>query len=444
MDNRPYSITFSRSQGRTKGWVRVISRLLAFLLFCIVPSATAVSAQVVVVRAGHLVDPAKATVADNQVILIRDGKIVEIGPGVTAPPGASQVDLSQQWVLPGLVDAHTHITMNLPVNPPGGSLWENKLVHESTGFRVARGLHNAQILLNAGFLALRDVGNNGDYGDIAVRKAIEAGWFQGPTIIGSGKIIAEFGGQSHDLSPEAGEFWKYEYLDADNPEEIRKAVHQNIFYGAGVIKLVTDNNPYFYTVDDIRAAVDEAHNAGLKVAVHVSGGKAADNVIEGGADSLEHGFELTDDQLRRMKEKGIFLVGTDFPLEHMIAFGSMTSLNANTAAEMDIRRLAAAHRIGVKMAFGSDVVVELPGENRADMCFDFLKVWERAGVPPADTLRAWTTDGYELLGIANKQGPIAPGLAADMIAVPENPLKNIYILRKVDFVMKDGQIIRRP
>ena len=417
----------------------MIRRLLTVFLFCI-----PCTAQVVAVRAGHLVDPAKATVADNQVILIREGKIAEVGTSVNIPPGATTVDLSSQWVLPGLVDAHTHITMNLPVNPPGGSLWENKLVHESTAFRTARGLHNAQILLNAGFLALRDVGNNGDYGDIAVRQAIEQGWFQGPTIIGSGKIIAEFGGQSHGFAPETGEFWKNEYLDADNPAEIRKAVHENIYYGAGVIKLVTDNNTYVYTAEDIRAAVDEAHNAGLKVAVHVFGGKAADNVIEGGADSIEHGFGLTDDQLLRMKEKNIYLVGTDFPLEHMIAFGSMTSLNANTAADMDIRRLAAAHRIGVKMAFGSDVVVELPGENRADMCFDFLKTWEKAGVPPADILRAWTTDAYELLGIAKQQGPIAPGMAGDMIAVPENPLKNIYTLRKVDFVMKDGQIVRRP
>lgn len=417
----------------------LVPKLLVILLLTI-----PCTAQMVAVRAGHLVDPAKGTVADDQVILIRDGKITETGPTVNIPPNATVVDLSQQWVLPGLVDAHTHITMNLPVNPPGGSLWENKLVHESTAFRVARGLHNAEILLNAGFLALRDVGNNGDYGDIAVRQAIEAGWFKGPTIIGSGKIIAEFGGQSRGFAPETGEFWKNEYLDADNPAEIRKAVHENIYYGAGVIKLVTDNNPYFYTADDIRAAVDEAHNAGLKVAVHVSGGKAADNVIEGGANSIEHGFELTDDQLRRMKEKNIYLVGTDFPLEHMIAFGSMTSMNANAAAEMDIRRLAAAHRIGVKMAFGSDVVVELPGETRADMCFDFLKVWEKAGVPPADILRAWTTDAYELLGIANRQGPIAPGLAADMIAVPDNPLQNIYTLRKVDFVMKDGQIIRKP
>ena len=176
----------------------MIRRLLTVFLFCI-----PCTAQVVAVRAGHLVDPAKATVADNQVILIREGKIAEVGPSVNIPPGATTVDLSNQWVLPGLVDAHTHITMNLPVNPPGGSLWENKLVHESTAFRTARGLHNAQILLNAGFLALRDVGNNGDYGDIAVRQgpSSNAGFRVRPSSA-AGKIIAESSAASlMDLLP---------------------------------------------------------------------------------------------------------------------------------------------------------------------------------------------------------------------------------------------------
>jgi imidazolonepropionase-like amidohydrolase len=417
----------------------LLARLLALLFFC-----APCLAQTVAVRAGHLVDPRTATIADDQTILIENGKIVAIGRGISVPPGASTVDLSKEWVLPGLVDAHTHITMNLPINPPGGSLWENKLVHESTAFRTARGLHNAELLLNAGFLALRDVGNNGEYADIAVRQAIETGWFNGPTVIGSGKIITEFGGQSHGYAPEAGTFWRNEYIDAENPAEIRKAIHENIYYGARVIKLAADNNAYYYTEDDIRAAVDESHNAGIKVAVHVYGGKAADNVINGGADSIEHGFDLTDAQLENMKQKGVWLVGTDFPLEHMIAFGAMVPLDAKSTSDKIIRRLAAAHRIGVQMAFGSDAVVDLAGETRADMVFDFLKVWQRAGIPAPDVLRAWTTDGYTLLGIDKQQGPIAVGLAGDMIAVPGNPLADINSLRQVNFVMKDGRVIRHP
>jgi imidazolonepropionase-like amidohydrolase len=161
-------------------------------------------------------------------------------PSLKAPEGAERIDLANEWVMPGLVDAHTHITMNLPPAAPGESYWENHLLTETTAFRAERGLYNSQLLLKAGFTALRDVGNNGNYADTAVRPAIEKGWFDGPSIINSGKIIGQFGGQSHDYSPEQGRFWDYEYIDADTPQEIRKAVRENIYYGAKVIKLVAD------------------------------------------------------------------------------------------------------------------------------------------------------------------------------------------------------------
>jgi imidazolonepropionase-like amidohydrolase len=368
----------------------MLKKLLpALLLTC---ASAFAFAQTIVVRAGHLIDPAKSTIAENQIILIRDGRIIEVGPKVAVPADAKIIDLSQQWVMPGLVDAHTHITDNTVPSPPGSSVEDHSLNTESSGFRTARGLHNADLMVHAGFLALRDVGNNMNFTDVAVEQSIETGWFPGPTIIPAGKIIAPFGGQSHKLSPESGPFWRNEYVDADGPDEVRKAVRQNIYYGAKVIKLVADNNAYPYSVEEIRTAVTEAHAAGRKVAVHVYGGVAADNVIAGGADSLEHGFDLTDDQLRAMKAKGMFLVGTDFPIEHLIAFGGMVpQLNAQATADKTIKRLASANRIGVKMAFGSDVVTELPGENRVDMMFDFLRVWKQAGVPPAAILRAWTS-----------------------------------------------------
>src|SRR6202167_3637695 len=143
--------------------------LSVFFLFV----ACAAFAQIVAVRAGHLVDPATASVSDDQVILIQDGKITAVGASVQIPSEAKVIDLSHDWVMPGLVDAHTHITQNLPPNPPGESLWESYIVRESTGLRVARGLRNAQILLDRGFLCLRDVGNSADYADTAMRQAIE-------------------------------------------------------------------------------------------------------------------------------------------------------------------------------------------------------------------------------------------------------------------------------
>ena len=194
------------------------------------------------------------------------------------------------------------------------------------------------------------------------------------------------------------------------------------------------------------AAVDEAHRAGLPVAVHVYTADAADHAIEAGVDSIEHGFELSDAQLQRMKEKGIFLVGTDFPRAHLDIVGDSGGLLPEPAvlAPMIIDRLKRAHRIGVRMAFGSDTTIDMPGRTRADLMFDYLAVWRAAGVPPADILRAMTVDAAELLRINKARGSIAVGLSADLVATPANPLDDIENLRRIDFVMKDGKIVRRP
>ncbi len=400
-------------------------------------------AQNIAIRAGNLVDPATGRISTNQTILIQAGKITAVGSSASVPAGTEVINLSNAWVLPGLMDAHTHITMALPPNPAGESLWESYYVKESPALRAARGLHNSRILLEAGFTALRDVGNSANYADTAVRQAIEKGWFDGPTIISVGKIIGPYGGQFHDIVPDQGRFWGFEYLDADTPDEVRKAVRQNIFYGATAIKLVADNSPYHYRVEEIQAATDEAHHAGLKVAVHVYGGEAARNVVLGGADSIEHGFDLSDDLLQLMKQKGTVLVGTDFPYEHLVSLGSVGPEDPKILSQKIIDRLGRAYRIGTKLAFGSDTVTDLPGKTRADMVFDYFKVWHAAGITNADILKAMTTSCAELLGIQKTRGAIAPGQAADIIAVPGNPLDNIEILRKVNFVMKNGKIIKR-
>ncbi len=414
------------------------------LLFCsLVLVSVTLAQQVTVIRAGHVIDPATGQVAEQQVIVVKDGKIESVGAGA-ALKDAQVIDLSKDWVLPGLMDAHTHITMNLPPAPAGVSAWEAQLVRESTALRALEGLHMAEDILQSGFTTIRDVGNAANFADTALRQAIEKKWFVGPTIINAGKIIAAFGGQSHGFAPEQGRFWDFEYLDADNPAEIRKAIHQDIYYGARVIKLVADNETYVYTEDDIRAAADEAHKAGLKLAVHVYGGQAATNVIRGGADSIEHGFGLSDEQLRMMKEKGTFLAGTDFPYEHMVAFGGMVPLNARKTADEILDRLARAHKIGVKMAFSTDTVVNLPGKNRGQMSMDFLAVWTKAGIPAPEILKAMTTNCAELLGVQKERGAIAAGQYADIIATFANPLQDIQALRNVVFVMKEGNVVKRP
>jgi imidazolonepropionase-like amidohydrolase len=411
----------------------------AFLLLIVSPSF----AQILAIRAGTVVDPARGSSAKDQVILVEHGKILRIGPKVEIPAGAEIVDLSKEWVTPGLIDAHTHMTLT---ELEGNAPFESFYLNQSSTLRGLRGMHNAQLVLNQGFTTLRDVGNSAEYAMSDVRRAIDAGWFLGPTIIDSGKIIAPFGGQSRDIPPRQGAFWQFEYIDADGPEEVRKAVRTNIYYGAGVIKLVADNNPYHYSIDEFRAAVDEAHRAGIPVAVHVYSGDALDNAIEAGVDSIEHGFDLTDAQLGRMKAKGMFLVGTDFPRKHLDIVGTSGGILPEPAvlAPKIIDRLRRAHRIGVRMAFGSDTVIDMPGRTRADLMFDYLAVWREAGVPPVDILKAMTFNAAELLRVDKARGSLREGLSADLVAMPADPLSDIENLRKIDFVMKDGKVVRKP
>jgi imidazolonepropionase-like amidohydrolase len=400
-------------------------------------------AEVVAIRAGTVIDPAHGTTTKDQIILVDGGKIKAMGAGLAIPAGAEVIDLSHEWLTPGLIDAHTHMTLT---EIEGDAPFESFYLNQSSTLRGLRGLRNSMDVLHAGFTTLRDVGNSAEWAMSDVRRAIESGWFVGPTIIDSGKIIAPFGGQSRNIPPKQGPFWQFEYIDADGPAEIRKAVRTNIYYGAGVIKLVADNNPYHYSIEEFRAAVDEAHRAGIPVAVHVYAGDALENAIEAGVDSIEHGFDLSDAQMKRMKDKGIFLVGTDFPRAHLDIVGTSGGILPEPAvlAPKIIDRLKRANRIGVRMAFGSDTVIDMPGRTRADLMFDYLAVWRAAGVAPMDILRAMTTNAAELLRINKTRGSIGEGLSADIVATPANPLDDIEALRKIDFVMKDGKIVRQP
>jgi imidazolonepropionase-like amidohydrolase len=409
-----------------------------FLVLFLILFAAPAWAQTIAIRAGNVIDPAKGTVAKNQIILVKDGKIAEVGPAVAIPAGAQIVDLSSEWVMPGIMDAHTHVTL---IERGHGIPLEEDYLQKGKGTRALQGLLISQVLLNAGITTVRDVGNEGNYASVDLRNAINKGWFVGPTILTSGKIIAPFGGQSKRMPPDMGTIWHFEYIDADGPQEIRKAIRENIFYGADFIKLVADNGPYHYSEEEIRAAADEAHHANRALAVHTLGGEAARNVILGGADSIEHGWDLDDDLLRLMKEKGTFLAGTDFPSAHL---EWAEYKNAKVRAANILDRLARAYKIGVKMAFSTDAVFEIPGKTRADLTWDYLAVWRTAGVPPAEILKAMTTNCAELLRIQNERGAIAAGLFGDIVAMPENPLEDVESLRKINFVMKNGAIIRKP
>ena len=402
---------------------------------------------VIAIRAGRLVDPDLGTAVPNQVILVQDGKISAVGGNVTIPAGAQVIELMGLTVLPGLVEAHNHLTMTLVETVPlygSQPVFSDRIldaspllpmhVTDTTAYRALQGAGNAFTLLDHGFTVERDLGNSGLYADTALRRAIEAGWIPGPTIVNSGIIIGGFGGQFHENAERSNLVYP-EYLNADTNDEIVKAVRQNVHYGAKVIKVCVDCEGYPYTVDQMRLFVSEAANAGLKVACHVQTEKGARNAIEAGVWSIEHGRALTDELLQMMKAKGMWRVGTD---------GPFTPYRGSQAAfDRTVDRLKAAYRIGVRSVFSTDFDYYVPGMTRGDEVIDALITWKAAGIPPKDILKAMTTYGYQVTQVEHERGPIKPGLAADMIAVTGDPLSDIDTLRKVSFVMKDGKVFKQ-
>jgi imidazolonepropionase-like amidohydrolase len=390
--------------------------------------------KVFAIKAGKLVDPEKGTTAENQIILVRGRKIEAVGTNVQIPADAQVIDLSKSTVLPGLFDAHTHLCITVKKDRDAGNYYITTLL-DPTPYRAIEGVANARDMLAAGFTTIRDVGNAGNYADTALREAIGRGLVPGPTMVNAGRIIAPYGGQFH-LQPEKRDLATPEYAFADTHDEMLKAIRENIHYGATVIKIVVDDQKYIYTVDDIRFMVEEAHRAGFKIAAHCWTHAGAHNAAEAGVDSIEHGQMMTNDDLQLAKKNHVVLVGTDFSVIAARASG-FPELHA-----VFVDRLKRAHQIGVTMAYGTDVIFTLPGETRGTLAAEYVNSWVEAGVPAKDTLQAMTLNAARLLGVDGERGAIKPGLAADIIAMPENPLENIQAVRKVSFVMKDGNVFK--
>jgi imidazolonepropionase-like amidohydrolase len=389
-----------------------------------------------VIRAGKLIDPESGTATANQMISVKDGRIVEIGAKVAIPQGAETIDLSQYSVLPGLVDAHNHLALTYK-KVPENNVYYYTYVQDSTALRAIQAASNGMQVLSAGFTVVRDLGNNGLYADTALRQAIDQGWIPGPAIINSGIIIGGAGGQFYP-TPEMVKDHNIvypEYLDADTPDEIIKAVRQNVLFGAKVIKICVDCKPYAYSVEDLKLFIREAANAGgLKVAGHVQTQEGARRAIEAGLWSIEHDNALTDELHKLMAQKGIWRVGTETPFTEY--YGTQAGFDRTVAS------MKSAWANGVKMAFSTDADYYVPGMTRGQVVINFLKSWKAAGIPDKEILKIMTVNGYKVCDIFDKRGPLKPGFPADMIAVKENPLEDIDALRTVVFVMKDGLVFK--
>lgn len=416
---------------RFKTTTRALVALTLFLL------CAAARAQVTVIKAGRLVDPEAGTAAANQVIVVEGRKIKAVGPNLPIPAGATVIDLSAYTVLPGLFDAHTHLCESTP--PEDRDLYSQDI--RTTGaWRAILGTVNARQMLEAGFTTVRDVGNAGNYVDTDLRRAVEQGLIPGPTIVNAGRIIAPFGGQYH-LNPERRELGAPEYLFADTRDEMRKAVRENAHFGARLIKIVVDDQPYIYSAEDIKFIVEEARAAGLKVAAHCLTEQGARNAAEGGVASIEHGLRMSDETLELARRNGVVLVGTDFTEKTAGYLGAGPEF-AKAFHALFLDRLKRAYRVGVTMAYGTDAFFNVPGETRGTIALMYLDSYTEAGIPAPYVLKMMTTNAARLLGVEGERGAVRAGLYADLVATPGDPLKDIIELRRVAFVMKEGKVIR--
>ncbi len=395
------------------------------------------------VHAAHLLDVKTGKMLNNVLVTIKGDRIASVSAGQAAAKGAHVIELPNATLLPGLIDAHTHLTFdpNFGYQELGVSIPKEALI----------GAKNARITLEAGFTTVRNVGASG-YTDIALRDAINEGMVPGPRIDASGPALSITGGHcDQNLLP-------YEWHAksdgaADGVEGVQHKVREIIKYGADVIKVCAtggvlskgdDPQASQYTLEELKAIVADAHRLGRKVAAHAHGAQGIAWAAEAGVDSIEHGSYIDDNGIRIMKEHGTYLVPTQYLADWMRENATRIGLPAMYAEKMKSvtavarQNVAKAFRAGVKIAFGTDAAVYPHGLNAHE-----FPVYVQMGMTPLQAIQTATVNAADLLGWSDRIGSIEPGKFADLVAVDGDPTKDVTLLEHPVFVMKGGTVYKQ-
>lgn len=414
-----------------------ISRLASFARPAAPPSRIAI-------RAGHLIDGKSDKVLDNVLILIDGDTITSVTPGGSAPSGAELIDLSHSTVLPGLIDLHTHVLLNGDVTQAD---YDKQILKDSIPYRAILAARNARIALDHGFTAIRDLETEGAmYADVDVKKAINNGEVPGPRMQVSTRALTPTGlygplGYSWEITIPQG----VQY--ADGVDGVRKAVREQVMYGADWIKYYSDRRYYFtpdgvlhsmvnFTDEEAKAIVDEAHRLGKKCAAHAIGSDGIAAALRAGVDTIEHGDGLTEPLMDEMKKKGTVWVPT-------ILVGAYVAPgrggNWSKMVELEKAAFQKALKRGVKIAMGTDV----GGSDWRDIgqAREF-QYYADYGMAPMEVIRTGTSYAAEVLGWSDNLGTVEAGKWADLVAVSGDPLKDITELQRVKFVMKSGVVYK--
>lgn len=412
-------------------------------------SAQKETASLTVIRAGSLIDGTSDAPRKNQLIFVRGKRIERVANVSEAiPSGAQVIDLSNATVLPGLIDSHTHIFL-WGEDPAKGGYDEN-ILKAGIALRAARATFACRRALEQGFTTIRDLETEGaGYGDVEIKQAIEEGTIPGPRIFASTRGISSTGG--YNLEGYAPELIMPKGVQIiDGPVEARKAAREQLDHGADWIKVYMTHRSWVgkngelvaqptLTVEELRAIVDEAHGWGKKVACHAYSGIGLQRALDGGCDSIEHGLTLTDSVIAQMIKQGTWYCPTITPY-----YGNWDPENTPTGRRD--RKRASDHEIsvqkaakaGVKTVFGTDIG-GIPWAEPMAVEFEYMT---KFGFAPMGAIQAATSRAAEMLDMKGEIGVIAPGAYADVIAVSEDPLRNISELKKVKFVMHDGAVFK--
>jgi imidazolonepropionase-like amidohydrolase len=441
------------------------------------------------IKAERLLDPKTGTVLSPVAVLVENGKVKEVGaPSQVqshAPASVKTIELGRVTLLPGLIDSHTHLLMDIVSTAEaerarhlngGYAPMQLLAIVESPSKRVLLGAQMAKEDLESGITTVRNLGHSGIDGDTELRDAINAGRVAGPRILASGRKLITRGSYVQELNPAlADAILQQEFLMIEGTDQARQAVRKNEFQNVDVIKVTADVN---LTAAELRAVVEEAHREHLKVAVHAVDKTSIQTAIDAGADSIEHGNDVTDEQLKQMRDKGIFFDFTPTSYGRFfteIVEGTIAETLAMRAARLNAdqrdreRYQDLAQRVlqsgfvggfeandnrlyqslvqrvlksGVKFAAGTDMDWHDPGKTRGQTSVGRFIALHEAGMSSLDVIRAITTNAAEMLGWQDRIGAIEPGKFADLVAVSGDPIADVHELERVRFVMKDGQVVR--
>jgi imidazolonepropionase-like amidohydrolase len=399
----------------------------------------------IALKAAHLIDTKAGRVLEQQVVLVVGERIEKVGSAkeMQVPAGVTVIDLGSATLLPGLIDAHVHLTGD-----------PEQSGYKSLGISVPRqtltGAKNARLTLEVGFTTVRNVGA-ASYSDVALRDAINAGEIPGPRMLVSGPALGSTGGHC-DENLLAPEFAHHDEGVADGVPAVLAKTREVIKYGADVIKFCASGGVFSkgdlpgteqYSPAEMSALVEEAHRQGRKVAAHAHGAQAITDAAKAGVDSIEHGSLIDDEGIRAMKEHGTYLVADIYNDDFILGLGKQYGFTdemlekEHMVGRQQREGFRKAAQAGVKIAFGTDAGVYPHGGNAKQFAY-----MVKYGLTPIEAIQSATVNAADLLGWSDRVGCIEPGKFADLIVVESDPLKDITVLERIKFVMKGGQIVK--